>query len=148
MADFMDPSTRSRVMARIRGKNTRPELLVRRFLWANGFRYRIHVRNLPGTPDLVLPAYKTIVFVHGCFWHCHQGCKDFRIPNSNIPFWTQKLTRNQARDLQHQQALRAQGWHVIIVWECELDRRNRQARLVALMNEILDQARPHFDFST
>lgn len=143
MADTLDPAVRSRIMARIRGKHTRPELLVRRFLWANGFRYRMHVKRLPGTPDLVLPAYRTVVFVHGCFWHGHAGCKDNRTPRSNTAFWEKKLHNNAQRDAAQIAALQGMGWRVLTVWECELAPRHRAARLVALMKEILD-ALPEF----
>lgn len=139
MADILDPSVRSRVMARIRGKHTRPELLVRRFLWANGFRYRLHVRTLPGTPDIVLPAYRTVIFVHGCFWHGHPGCKDNRMPQTNAAFWEKKLHNNVARDAVQVAALQRLGWQVLTVWECELATRHRAARLVALLKDILDQ---------
>jgi DNA mismatch endonuclease, patch repair protein len=139
MADTLDPSVRSRIMARIRGKHTRPELLVRRFLWANGFRYRIHVRHLPGTPDIVLPAYRVAIFVHGCFWHGHPGCKDNRIPKSNVAFWENKLRTNAARDARQIADLQALGWQVLTVWECELHTRHRAARLVSLLKDILDQ---------
>ena len=140
VADIWDKSTRSRVMARIKGKNTKPEWVVRRFLFANGFRFRLHVNTLPGHPDIVLPAYKTIVLVHGCFWHLHPGCKTAHIPASNSDFWKQKLHRNAERDAIQLQQLRDLGWRVILIWECELGAKQRKARLANLLREITDES--------
>ena len=119
MSDPMLPAVRSRVMASIRGRNTRPELYVRRAVWRQGFRYRLHVRKLPGTPDLVLPKYRVVIFVHGCFWHRH-GCSNTRLPSSNLQYWEPKLERNVARDAQNQAQLREMGWTVVVIWECRL----------------------------
>lgn len=129
--------TRSELMARIRSKDTRPELIVRHFLWASGFRYRLHGKKLPGRPDIVLTRYRTVIFVHGCFWHGHEGCKDFRIPNTRREFWEAKIHRNQERDLQNQAKLKALGWNIITVWECEISGTQGRARLVRLISEIL-----------
>lgn len=118
--DIVDPATRSRMMSGIRGKNTKPELAVRRYLHGAGFRYRLHAAHLPGSPDLVLPRYRAVVFVHGCFWHAHQGCHYFRVPATRHEFWTTKLAANVARDDRDIAALRAAGWRVAIVWECAL----------------------------
>lgn len=106
-------------MARIRGKNTGPELAVRKVLHRLGFRFRLHRRDLPGRPDLVLPRHRTAVLVHGCFWHRHQGCKNATTPKSNVEFWEAKFARNTARDAETEQALTACGWRVLTVWECE-----------------------------
>lgn len=119
MADTMLPAVRSRVMASVRGRDTRPELYVRRAVWREGFRYRLHVRRLPGVPDFVLPKYGVVVFVHGCFWHRH-GCSNTRLPSSNLQYWEQKLDGNVARDARNQARLREMGWTVATIWECTL----------------------------
>lgn len=124
------PLSRSENMSRIRGKNTQPELAVRRALWAAGMRYRLHDRRLEGNPDLVFPALRTVVFVHGCFWHCHEGCNNFRIPKTRSEWWAAKLARNKERDAQVQAHLRAAGWRVIVVWECETEDGDRLAAVV------------------
>jgi DNA mismatch endonuclease (patch repair protein) len=116
--------TRSENMARIRGKDTQPEMKVRRAFWAAGLRYRLHDKRLPGNPDLVFRGRRTVVFVHGCFWHCHAGCSNFRIPKTRTDWWAVKLARNKARDVAIRTALEAAGWRVIVIWECEVaDRR-------------------------
>ena len=119
MADVVPPEVRSRMMSGIRGKNTRPEWIVRRALHARGFRYRLHVRDLPGRPDVVLPRHHAAVFVHGCFWHGHD-CPLFRWPKTRPEFWQTKISRNRANDIKHHAALLADGWRVGIVWECAL----------------------------
>ena len=124
MVDSIDQATRSVVMARIRGKNTQPELIVRKLLFAVGYRYRLHVRNLPGSPDLVFPSRKKAIFVHGCFWHLHDNCNQARMPKSRVEFWSEKLNGNRARDERTCAALVQAGWQVCVVWECEL--RNRE----------------------
>ena len=107
-------------MSHIRSKNTKPEQLVRQALWHQGFRYRLHVKDLPGKPDIVLPKYKTAIFINGCFWHGHDGCKDFVIPKSNTAFWLDKIVKNKARDARDEAALNVAGWKVVTIWECEL----------------------------
>jgi DNA mismatch endonuclease (patch repair protein) len=129
--------TRSEMMARIPSKNTRPELRVRHFLWASGFRYRLHGKQLPGKPDIVLSRYKTVVFVHGCFWHGHANCKQFKLPATRREFWEAKITTNQTRDAQSISKLKALGWNVIVVWECEIEGHAGRGRLVRLLSEIL-----------
>lgn len=119
MADVVDPATRSRMMSGIRGKNTRPEMLVRRHLHARGFRYRLHVATLPGKPDIVLPRYRAVILIHGCFWHGHD-CHLFKWPSSNESFWRDKITRNMAVDERTNRALREAGWRVLTIWECSL----------------------------
>ncbi|WP_316852152.1 very short patch repair endonuclease [Ralstonia thomasii] len=114
------PLTRSENMSRIRGKDTKPEMAVRRALWAAGLRYRLHDKRLPGNPDLVFPGRRTVVFVHGCFWHCHDGCSNFRIPKTRTDWWTAKLTRNKARDAKVRAELESAGWRVFVIWECEV----------------------------
>ena len=120
MADVHDPAARSYNMSRIKAKNTKPEILVRKFLFAQGFRFRIHDARLPGKPDIVLPKYRTVIFVNGCFWHGHQDCKYFVLPKSNTEFWNAKITRNVKKDILNQLKLVELGWKVIVVWECQL----------------------------
>lgn len=118
--DIVDSVTRSRMMSGIRGKNTKPELAVRRYLHGAGFRYRLHAADLPGRPDLVLPRYRAVILVHGCFWHAHQGCRYFKIPVTRSDFWETKLAGNSARDGRDIALLQAAGWRVAVVWECAL----------------------------
>lgn len=116
----MTSEQRSRCMAAIKGKDTKPEMIVRKYLFSRGLRFRVQVRKLPGKPDIVLPKYKTAIFVNGCFWHGHEGCKYFRLPKSNVEFWEEKIERNVARDVRNEAELKALGWRVIWVWECEI----------------------------
>lgn len=120
MADVMTPEQRSRCMAAIKGKNTKPELIVRKYLFSRGVRFRLYVKSLPGKPDIVLPKYKTVIFVNGCFWHGHEGCRYYRLPKTNVEFWQEKISRNIERDLRTEAELAALGLHVIRVWECEI----------------------------
>ena len=124
MADVVDPATRSRMMSGIRGKNTRPELLIRKALHARGFRYRLHCKDLPGNPDLCLPKYRAVIFVHGCFWHGH-GCHLFKWPKTRPEFWRQKIGRNCEVDEKARERLLSAGWRVAVVWECALKGRER-----------------------
>ena len=119
-------------MAAIRGKDTKPELLVRKFLFSRGFRYRLNHPRLPGHPDIVLRKYRTVIFVNGCFWHGHDGCRYFVLPRTNVDFWQKKIERNKARDKKEQQQLAAMGWHCITVWECQLKPAVRQQTLESL----------------
>ena len=109
-------------MSRISGKGTKPEIILRKALFDKGFRYRVNVGNLPGKPDIVLPKYKSVIFVHGCFWHGHSGCKHAYVPKSNTEFWINKIEMNRRRDIATEQKLIAAGWRVITVWECEIRR--------------------------
>lgn len=120
MSDVHSPETRSFNMSRIHGKDTKPEEKVRKYLFANGFRYRKNDKKLPGKPDIVLPKYRTCILVNGCFWHKHEGCKYFVWPKNNAEFWKKKITGNVERDLRQQNELRLLGWNVIVIWECEL----------------------------
>ena len=122
MTDTLTIAERSRLMAKIRGKNTRPEIAVRSLLHRAGYRFRIHVTSLPGKPDIVLPKYRTVVFVHGCFWHRHKGCKAATTPKTHRKFWAQKFARNIANDKRHERQLRRMGWKVATVWQCQLKR--------------------------
>lgn len=120
MPDRLSPEKRSRVMSSIKGRNTRPELYSRKNIWKQGFRYRLHVRNLPGTPDMVLAQYRVAIFVHGCFWHQH-GCSQTRRPSTNLEYWERKLDGNIARDARNQILLKELGWTVKVIWECRLE---------------------------
>lgn len=120
MTDRISTEHRSWNMSRIRGKNTKPELLLRSLLHRAGFRFRLHVSNLPGKPDIVLPKYRTAIFVHGCFWHRHEGCANATMPKSRVDFWTEKFRRTVERDSEKQVQLERAGWQVLRVWECEL----------------------------
>lgn len=115
-------------MAAIRSKGTKPEMIVRKYLWAHGFRYRLNSPRLPGHPDIVLRKYRTCVFVNGCFWHGHEGCQHFRMPKTNTGFWAEKIARNKERDKVEQRLLARMGWHCITVWECELKPKERSGR--------------------
>ena len=127
----MTPEQRHRCMAAIKGKDTKPEMIVRKYLFSRGLRFRIQVRKLPGRPDIVLPKYKTVIFVDGCFWHGHEGCKYYRLPKSNVDFWKAKIERNKARDVRSEAELAETGWRVIRIWECDI-------RGVAGRQEYLD----------
>ena len=120
MADNHTPEQRSYNMSMIRGKDTKPEVLVRKYLFSQGFRYRKNVKKLPGTPDIVLKRYNTCIFVNGCFWHKHDGCKYFVWPKSNTEYWQNKIERNVANDFRNYSLLRDHGWKVVVIWECEL----------------------------
>ena len=122
MADVHTPEQRSYNMSRIHSKNTKPEELVRKFLFSQGFRYRKNDAKLPGKPDIVLPKYKAVIFVNGCFWHGHEGCRYFVWPKNNAEFWKEKITGNIQRDKHNHQLLANQGWRVIEIWECQLKR--------------------------
>ena len=134
--DVHNKQTRSYNMSQIKGKNTKPEELVRKFLFAQGFRYRKNDKRLPGSPDIVLPKYKTVIFVNGCFWHKHEGCKYFVWPKTNPDFWREKIERNVERDKNNFSKLREMGWKVIIVWECLLKPKVRQETLISLIKSI------------
>ncbi len=120
MTDSMTPLQRHHCMASIHSIATKPEILVRHWLWSHGYRYRLNVKGVPGKPDIVMRPYHTAIFVNGCFWHGHEGCDNYRKPKSNVEFWTNKIHRNQERDLQNYQILQENGWHVIVIWECQL----------------------------
>jgi DNA mismatch endonuclease (patch repair protein) len=119
MVDIVDSATRSRMMAGIRGRNTKPEILIRSLLHRQGFRFRLHVRNIPGKPDMVFPRYRAVIFVHGCFWHGHD-CPLFKWPGTRPEFWREKIGRNQSNDYRTRTALITAGWRVGVVWECAI----------------------------
>lgn len=133
MADVHSKQVRSYNMSRIKGKDTKPEILVRRFLHANGFRYKLHDRTLPGKPDIVLPKYKTVIFVHGCFWHGHKDCKYFVVPKTRTEWWLNKINGNIANDEKAISALKKDGWKIIILWTCDLKKKETKvfARLLS-----------------
>ena len=117
-------------MAAIKGKDTKPEMLVRRYLHSRGLRFRLHRKDLPGRPDIVLPRYCTAIFINGCFWHGHWGCRYYRLPKTNVAFWEEKIERNRARDRRNYNLLGEQGWRVLVIWECDLRRAADRARLL------------------
>jgi len=119
MSDVHNKETRSYNMSRIKGKNTLPEISVRKFLFINGFRYKLHDNTLPGSPDIVLPKYKTIIFVNGCFWHGHKGCSKYVIPKTRTDFWLKKINTNILNDKKNRIELRHKGWKVLTIWECQ-----------------------------
>lgn len=138
----MTPEERSRCMAAIKGKDTKPELIVRKYLFSRGLRFRIQVGKLPGRPDIVLPKYKTVIFVNGCFWHGHEGCRYFRLPKSNVEFWERKISHNKARDISNTAVLEMMGWRVIRVWECDVRAvSTREAFLENLYSSIVAPTR-------
>lgn len=142
--DKLTPEQRSRCMAAIHSKDTKPELLVRKYLFARGFRYRLNHPRLPGRPDIVLRKYRTVIFVNGCYWHGHRGCKYFILPKTRTEFWKAKIERNQQRDVEVQRQLAAMGWHCITVWECQLKPAVREQTLESLaftLNHIFLQDR-------
>ena len=144
MADNHSKEVRSMNMSRIRSTNSKPEEIVRKYLFSKGFRYRKNVKKLPGCPDIVLPKYKTVIFVNGCFWHKHD-CPRFIWPSSNQDYWIPKIQRNIERDRLNAAELQKKGWHIITVWECELKKKNRELRLERLLSEI---TREDFDNGT
>ena len=120
--DIWSKEKRSDVMSKIRSKDTKPEKILRSKLFREGFRFRLHKKDLPGKPDIVLPKYNTIIFVHGCFWHYHKVCKEGRIPDTNSKFWKEKLFKNIERDKKHQEECEKLGWKVLVIWECEIEK--------------------------
>lgn len=137
--DVHDKETRSYNMFCIKGKNTRPEEIVRKYLFSQGFRYRKNDKRLPGTPDIILPKYKTVIFVNGCFWHGHDGCRYFVIPKTNTEFWTKKIETNRNRDIRKINDIQILGWKVIVVWECQLKKEKADITLNNLKTTIKNQ---------
>ena len=133
MADVHDKTTRSYNMSRIRNKDTKPEILVRKFLFANGFRYRLNDKKLPGKPDIVLPKYKTVIFVNGCFWHGHENCKYFKLPATRTEWWKEKIEGNIKNDIKKHALLTVAGYKVMVVWECEVKNKSIFDKII---NEI------------
>jgi len=135
MADVHTKEVRSYNMSQIRSKNTKPELIVRKYLFANGFRYRLHRKDLPGKPDIVLPKYKTVIFIHGCFWHGHEGCKYFVVPKTRTEWWLQKINRNKEVDTNSVAMLKSDKWKVITIYECQL----KGAQLTGTISKLVMQ---------
>ena len=136
MADVHSEEVRSYNMSRIKGKDTKPEMLVRKFLFTKGFRYRLHDKRLPGKPDIVLPKYKTVLFIHGCFWHGHEGCRYFVLPKTRTDWWLSKIDNNKLNDFQSVRALVADGWRTIVIWECELKPNERESTFSKLFDAL------------
>lgn len=132
MVDTLTPRERSERMARIKAKNTTPEMKLRKLVYGMGFRYRIHDRRLPGRPDLVFQGRRAVIFIHGCFWHRHSGCRLARIPKSNVEFWSNKLEKNRLRDARNIASLEALGWRVLVIWECEIKNDDRMKNTIKM----------------
>lgn len=141
MADVHDKATRSYNMSRIKGTDTKPEMLVRKYLHANGIRYRLHNKNLPGKPDLTLTKYHTVIFVNGCFWHGHKGCRYFVLPKTRTAWWQEKIEETINRDSTAIQNLKELGWKPIIIWECELKPAKRNASLAHIISTITKESK-------
>ena len=141
MADVHDKATRSYNMSRIKGTDTKPEMLVRKFLHANGIRFRVHNKNLPGKPDLTLTKYHTVIFVNGCFWHGHKGCRYFVLPKTRTAWWQEKIEETIKRDSTAIQNLKELGWKPIIIWECELNLGKRNASLANIISTITKESK-------
>lgn len=139
MADIFDKASRSYIMSQIRGKNTKPEILVRRYLHSLGFRFRLHDNRLPGTPDIILPKYKTVIFVHGCFWHGHENCRYANIPKTRTKWWMEKFSRNKENDKKAVKLLKKEGWNVITVFECQLKMEKRLKTLNKVVKILSDK---------
>ena len=137
MADSLSPEERSQRMSLVRGKDTKPEMIIRSLLHRSGYRYRLHVRDLPGSPDLVFPSRKKVVFVHGCFWHRHACRLGARLPKSRVGFWRSKLEANRRRDLRTRRRLRRAGWRVLVIWECQIQKWTAE-RMLAKLRSFLD----------
>ena len=137
MPDVLTPDQRHRNMTAIHSASTKPELKLRHALWGLGFRYRVNDKKLPGKPDIVLPKYRTVIFIHGCFWHGHKDCKFYTVPKTNTEFWTAKIARNQERDQEVWRQLEAKGWSVIIVWECQLKKAVQEETVSRVKEEII-----------
>lgn len=136
MTDRLTSEQRHENMSHIHGKDTKPEMLVRQYLWSRGYRYRLHSSKLPGKPDIVLARYRTCIFINGCFWHGHEGCRYYAVPKSNTEFWEAKVARNRQRDAEVIEKLEDMGWHCLTIWECELKPSRRRQTLETLLNSL------------
>ena len=148
MPDILTPAQRHRCMSHIRSKATKPEILVRKWLWAHGYRYRLNVKSVPGKPDIVMRKYRTAIFVNGCFWHGHERCKLFVLPKTNTEFWQNKIEHNRQRDQRNYDILLHNGWQVLVIWACMLKKEKRETTMqqvaVALNENYLKIAREKF----
>lgn len=141
MADVLSKEQRQKCMSHVKSKNTKPEVLVRSFLFAKGFRFRLHRKDLPGKPDIVLPKYKTVIFINGCFWHGHPNCKYATLPETNRDFWSDKISGNMERDKVTFSLLEKMGWKVLVIWQCELKPKTKDQTLQNLITEIQNEQR-------
>lgn len=141
MADVLSKEQRQRCMSHVKSKNTKPEVLVRRFLFAHGFRFRLYRKDLPGKPDIVLPKYKTAIFINGCFWHGHENCKYAKLPETNHEFWLTKINGNIQRDITTSAKLTEMGWRIFTIWQCELKPKNIDNTLNNLITELQNEQR-------
>lgn len=139
MADIYSKEKRSYLMSLIRSQNTKPEIMVRKYLFSKGFRFRVNVKKLPGTPDIVLPKYRTVIFIHGCFWHGHGTCKIAHLPKTRTEWWEKKINRNIERDNSIRRKLKEMGWRTMVVWECQLVPKQRQTTMQGIV-DLLDKA--------
>ena len=138
--DIYDKSKRSEIMSKISGKDTKPEIIVRKYLFSKGFRYRINDKRYPGKPDIVLPKYNTVIFVHGCFWHGHKNCKASNLPETRKEFWEKKIGDNIKRDRKNNRKLKNDGWKVITIWQCEINNQSKiESGLEKLIRELTSQ---------
>ncbi|MGI9056416.1 MAG: very short patch repair endonuclease [Pyrinomonadaceae bacterium] len=135
MADIVSRSKRKEMMSRVKQRHTKPEIIVRKLLHRLGYRFRLHNKKLPGTPDIVLPKYETVIFVHGCFWHQHENCRKARRPTSNVEFWNEKLDKNIERDKQKESELKKAGWKILTIWDCEI---KVEITLIKRINRVLE----------
>lgn len=143
MPDRLSSQQRHHIMSSIHATSTKPELKLRKALWKDGFRYRINDKRLPGSPDIVLPKYRSVVFIHGCFWHGHKDCPRYVVPKTNTEFWVDKVARNQKRDEEKWRQLEAKGWSVIIVWECELEKKRFDSTISLVEKEIVENGKEY-----
>lgn len=139
MADTVSRKRRSEIMSNVKSSNTKPEILVRKFLYSKGIRFRLHDKKLPGKPDIKVPKFKVVVFINGCFWHGHKSCKIYVMPKTNKTFWYSKIENNINRDRKNKSKLKRLGWKVITVWECDLKTKKRESTLQRLVNNILEK---------
>ena len=139
MTGHISPERRSELMSHVRSKDTTPEKKVRSWLHKHGYRFRLHRKDLPGCPDIVLPKYKTIIFVHGCFWHRHEGCKRASTPKSNVVFWQKKFRKNIERDTKIQKELETLGWQIVVLWQCQIDCKNKFELLMKSIKPLLQR---------
>ena len=144
MTDTVPPEKRSEIMSRIRSTNTKPEMVVRKMLHAAGYRYRLHRKDLPGKPDIVLPKYQAVIFVNGCFWHHHEGCRIAATPKSNAEFWLSKLSKNVERDQKNSERLRSDGWRVLVIWECACRQVHNKQTLLKKMLSFINTSQPNY----
>ncbi|MCZ3063569.1 DNA mismatch endonuclease Vsr [Acinetobacter baumannii] len=146
MVDQFDTATRSRIMAAIKSRNTTPELLIRSMLHRRGFRFRLHVKDLPGKPDIVLPKYHSVIFINGCFWHGHSNCRLYKLPRTRTEYWKNKVDRNQLNDRRSIELLRAKNWRVCVIWECKIKAEKKNLNeLIDIISDFLNSVTPFLE---